>query len=502
MVAERTEVVIAGAGPSGLMVAAELAGAGVAVIVLERRAEPALPRAGTITPRVMEIFACQGLADTVLERAWSIHQDPRAPVAIWAGFHGVHYDVLDTDYPFALLLAQMEVERILQDRAVHLGARVLRGHEVTGLRQGPDEVEVLARTDGGTARTFRAQYLVGADGARSTVRERAGVGSDRTRASRTAINLDAVLDYPWPEPIYVTNNLNGWGLSYELRTGLTRFGLIDAEASLRPPEIPVTLEQGKQILRRIYGTDFGIAEATVSRFHNELALADRMRDGRVFLVGESVRVHYPASGVGMNFCLQDAFNLGWKLAAAVQGWAPDWLLDSYEAERRPEILKLIDDVQRQCAVQFAFSPDMLAMKKMIEHELMPMSQVNRLLAGNLSGLDARYPSPVGQHDLVGKRLANISLLDSAGGTTSVFELLQGRRFLLLDLTGAEVPPLAGTAARRVTVVSGVPAHQRDDLSDICALLVRPDGHVAWTGRQPLARDLPAAELDRWLAAAA
>ena len=490
MIPAECDVVVAGAGPSGLLVSTELALAGVHVLNLERRGEPQLPRAGTLTPRVMEILDSRGLADKVLARAYELHVDPRAPVGIWAGFHGVRFDRLDSPFPYLLVFAQMEVERILSDRAAELGAPVMRGVAVTGLTQHDDHVAVEVVAPDGPC-VVRARYLVGADGARSTVRRAAGIASIGHDADRTAVNVDAVLDYPFPQPVSVTNNLNGWGVSYPLRKGITRFGLIDAVDSHRLPDAPVTVEDGKRMLQRIYGTDFGVTEATTSRFHNAMYLAEKMRAGRVLLVGESVRVHYPASGVGMNFCLQDAFNLGWKLAATVQGWAPHRLLDTYETERRPEIERLLDDVRRQCAVQFRFTDEMLALKRMIENELIPMREFNTLLATNLSGINARYPAPPGAPALVGTRLRDTAVRTGDGATTSVHRLLREQRFLLVTedkLARWPVPArLTAHLCAAALADPGLPA-------GVTGLLLRPDGHVAaaFTGSPD------EAELTRWI----
>jgi 2-polyprenyl-6-methoxyphenol hydroxylase-like FAD-dependent oxidoreductase len=493
MIPEECDVVVAGAGPSGLLVGTELALAGVNTLILERRGEPQLPRAGTLAPRVLEILDSRGLADRVMARAHELHDEPRAYTGIWAGFHGVRFDQLDSPYPHVLVFAQMEVERILAERAAELGCPVVRNVTVTGLTQDDDHVTVEFTKPDGTPGTVRARYLVGADGARSAVRRAAGITSTGHDADRTAVNVDAVLDYPFPEPITVTNNINGWGLSYPLRKGVTRFGLIDAVDSHHLPDVPVTVEDGKKMLTRIYGTDFGITEATTSRFHNAMYMADTLRSGRVLLVGESVRVHYPASGVGMNFCLQDAFNLGWKLAATVQGWAPDGLLDSYETERRPQIERLLADVRRQCAVQFTFTEEMLDLKRMIEHELIPMPEVNSLLAGNLSGIDARYPAAAEAPDLVGRRLRDTPVHTAEGTAGSVHQMLREQKFLLLGTDPHDPWQVPGPLAAHLRCAVLDDPRAAEGAS---GLLVRPDGHVA----AAFSVTPGEAELAQWIAA--
>jgi 2-polyprenyl-6-methoxyphenol hydroxylase-like FAD-dependent oxidoreductase len=475
------------------MVASELGLAGVQTLVLERRGEPALTRAGVIAPRVLEIFDSRGLADRVLARARELHANPEARKGIWAGFPGIDYEKLDSPYPYFLLLSQIEIEKILAEHAADLGVEIRRNTEVTGLRQHADHVEVEVLDASGNKPTLSCLYVVGADGARSTVRRAAGIPFTGREATRTAINVDARLDYPWPEsPIKVTNNIDGWGLSYPLKGGVTRFGLIDAVGCRDAKEAAVDLEAAKGTIRRLFGSDFGISEVvSTARFHNAMYMAERLRERRVVLVGESVRVHYPASGVGMNFCLQDAFNLGWKLAATVQRRAPEWLLDSYESERRPEIEELLDDVRRQTALQFEYSEDLLALKRFIERELIPLEPVNHLLRSNLAGLRARYAGPE-EHPLVGRRLREMAI-----GNTTVHRLLRKQKFLLLDLGAGSIPPLEPAMRERVECASGRAA-PLVDLAELAALLVRPDGHVAWVGDRPLADGLPHAQLHRWL----
>jgi 2-polyprenyl-6-methoxyphenol hydroxylase-like FAD-dependent oxidoreductase len=350
------DVIIAGAGPSGLMVANEVAQAGARTLILERRGEPALSRAGVLAPRVLEIFDSRGFADVVLSRARELHTVPEIRSGIWAGFEGIDYTGLDTPFPHVLLLSQIEVERILAARATGLGAEIRRHCEVTDVRDVGEHVEVDVKQASGDVATLRSRYVVGADGARSSVRRAMSIGWNGHEAAHTAINVDAKLDFPWPEtPLVVTNNIHGWGMAYPLKDGVTRFGLIDAIDTHDPKDAPVDLPKARRSIARIFGREFDFTETTAtSRFHDAMFMADRMRSGRVFLVGESVRVHYPASGVGMNFCLQDAFNLGWKLAAAVTRGIPASALDTYEAERRPTIEEHLNSVRRQTALQFQY----------------------------------------------------------------------------------------------------------------------------------------------------
>jgi 2-polyprenyl-6-methoxyphenol hydroxylase-like FAD-dependent oxidoreductase len=487
------DVLIAGAGPSGLIVGCEAALGGAKVVILEKREGPTWARAGSIAPRVMEIFESRGIADRILARAHELHENPHVRQGIWAGLRPIHYAALDSDYQSILMLTQIEIERLLAEHFIQLGGELLRKSEVTGLTQLDDSVEVAYRDPTGTARTLRGRYLVGADGNRSVVREAAGIGRQGTPARRIAINVDAFAPNPTGEVLMVANSEHGWSMTYPLRDGVTRFAMIDALTCTRIPAGPIPLEEAKAMLRRVHGTDYGITKVdAINSFHDALYRADRIRDRRVFLVGESVRVHYPASGVGMNFCIQDGFNLGWKLAAAVQGRGADWLLESYVSERLPEIDALIDDVRRQCAIQFNFDAEHVALKRFLEKDVLPVPAVNRKICENLAGLSARYPAAEGSPAVVGTRLPNLPLRDG----NKVFSLLRRQEFVLLDLTGsASLPQMA----QGLPVVAGSANHgDRASLSGLATVLMRPDGHVAWASRQSLDDYLPENELRHWL----
>jgi 2-polyprenyl-6-methoxyphenol hydroxylase and related FAD-dependent oxidoreductases len=473
------DVIIAGAGPSGLIVGSEAALGGANVLILEKRGGPTWSRAGSIAPRVLEIFASRGIADAVLSRAHELHSDPYTRRGIWAGLQPIHYDQIDSDYQGVLMLSQNETETLLSDHFRSLGGDLRFRSEVTGVSQDADGVTVTY-TDADGEHAVRGRYLVGADGNRSAVREAAGIPRHGTPARRYAVNVDAFIDNPHGDTLTVSNDENGWAMTYPLRDGVTRFAFIDAATTAHPSDGPLELDEAKAMLRRVHGTDYGITEVqAINTFHDALWVADRIRDGRIFLVGESVRVHYPASGVGMNFCLQDGFNLGWKLAAAVAGRAPDWLLDTYVTERLPEIEKLIDDVQRQCAIQFNFDAEHVALKKFIENDVLTNPAMNRRICENLAGLSAAYPAAAGSPEIVGRRLPNLEIGRRDGASASVFELLRAQKFLLLDLTGeAAVPPVASEVHLvAATAVLG----NRAALAGVATVLVRPDGHVAWAG---------------------
>ena len=414
-----------------------------------------------------------------------------------AGLRPLDYTVLDTDYPYVLMFAQIETEQVSAEHLASLGGDLRLRSEVLGLVQDEDGVEVRYSDPDGVERTLRSRYLVGADGNKSTVRQAAGISFIGTPARRIAVNVDAYTNNPFDDVLRVHDSAAGWALSYPLKEGVMRFAMIDAETCGDAPDRPLGLEEAKGMLLRVHGTDYGITRVdAINRFHDALYLADKLSEGRVFLVGEAVRVHYPASGVGMNFCLQDALNLGWKLAAAVGGRAPPWLLDSYATERLPEIEVLLDDVRRQCAIQFNFDAEHVALKRFIERDLLPIPDVNCKICENLSGLSVRYPGPEKSHDIVGRRLPNLHLSQGPGGAEQLFELLRSQHFALLDLVNTASLPVP-EAGIRLAVASARPA-DRADLADIATILLRPDGHVAWASESPLGRHIPQSEIRTWL----
>ena len=492
------DIIVAGAGPSGLMVSCEARLGGASVLTLEKRNGPTWARAGTLTPRVMEIFASRGMADKVLARAFELHADPRSFRGIWAGLPTLHYDRLDTEYPYILMFAQIETERLLAEQFTSLGGEIRLQTEVIGYEQDDDGIDVHVRTAAGSLQTLRGRYLVGADGNKSAVRAAAGIRFIGEPSTRTAVNVDALIDNPYDKMLTVFNSEAGWAMAYPLRTGVTRLAFIDAATCRDNIHAPLSRDEALTRLRRVHGSDFGISEVNaINAFHDAMYLAEKLREGRVFLVGESVRVHYPASGVGMNFCLQDAFNLGWKLAAVVNGSADETLLDSYETERRPEIEALLDDVRRQCSIQFNFDREHIALKQFFEKDLIPLPAVNLLLCQNLAGFSANYPAPADAHQIVGRRLPNIGVRTAGPGGSSVFQLLSRQQFVLLDLAGNDVTALPPLSPKIVTASASEPV-THPDLDGLGAVLIRPDGHVAWAGEQPLTECIPSAEIARWI----
>src|SRR5215218_201609 len=323
-----SEVVVVGAGPTGLMLAGDLARAGVDCTVLERRAEESnLTRAFAVHARTLEMLDARGLADNLMTTG--------ARVGALRVFGKLEVDLsrLPTLFPYVLVTPQYQTERVLEEHASALGAQIVRGAEVVGLRQDNDGVELDVRYEDGTLGTQRAMHAIGADGVGSTVRQALALPFPGHSVVQSVMLADVRLSEA-PEEV-LTVNAAGDGFSFLAPFGDGWYRVIawDRRRQL-PDDAPIELEEVRDITQRVLGTDFGMHDARwMSRFHSDERQVPHYRVGRVFLAGDAAHVHSPAGGQGMNAGLPDAANLGWKLAAAVHGWAPDGLLDSYHNER-------------------------------------------------------------------------------------------------------------------------------------------------------------------------
>ncbi|WP_276314473.1 FAD-dependent monooxygenase [Streptomyces sp. Z26] len=489
------DVVVAGGGPTGLMLAAELALAGVRVRVLERRpSRQRDSRALILHPRSLEVLDLRGIADRFLARGRTV------PTGHFAGLGTrLDFSALDSRHGRTLLLAQTHTEELLEERARELGAEVARGHEVTAVRPTGDgaAVEVSARGTAG-AYTLRAAYVVGCDGGRSAVREAAGIGFPGTDET-----LSGMLgDFARTDPDALAAAAGTDVLAVPLGGGVTRFVLVDAERMRVSSREPVTEEEFRAALRRTAGTTFGVGEPRwLSRFGNATRLAATYRAGRVLVAGDAAHVHFPAAGQGLNAGLQDAANLGWKLAAEVAGWAPPGLLDSYDAERRPVGEELTANTRAQTLLfeltrMPAYREAAAALRGVLDG-LLRLPEANRHLAATVSGLGTAYPpgDGPGAHPLTGSRVPDVALTTADGTATRVHGLLREGRFALLRLaadgeqggerdgdSGRDSGGDVGGGRVRAVTATGYEANPR--LDGVTELLVRPDGHVAWATGQP------------------
>lgn len=476
------DVIVVGAGPTGLMLACELALAGVRTRILERRVEPQRnSRALTLHPRSLELMDQRGLVDRFLPLGrtvpgWHFAQLPTH----------LDFSVLDSRHGYTLFIAQARTEALLAERARELGVEILRGHEVVAVSQDGDGVTVQVRGPGGVD-SVQARYAVGCDGGRSRVREAAGIGFPGTDETLTGVLGDfAVID---TDPAVLGAARASGVLVAPLEDGLTRLVCVDPERMRVPSGELVTLEEFRESLIRICGSDCGIAEPRwLSRFGNATRLAESYRRGRILLAGDAAHIHFPAAGQGLNTGLQDAMNLGWKLAAAVNGWAPPGLLDSYDEERNPVGRAVTENTEVQTLLaELTLVPQYqrpaAALRELFD-ELLRMEEVNRKLAARVSALGTAYPpaSP-GADPLVGARMPDLGLTTVASEPVRVYELLHQGRFVHLDL--AADPELSEAVTGWESRVIAVTVTKRDDHADlegVTEVLVRPDGHIAWATR--------------------
>ncbi|WP_433372309.1 FAD-dependent monooxygenase [Actinoplanes sp. CA-142083] len=438
------QVVIVGGGPTGLMLACELRLGGVDPLVLERLAGPSgESRAGGIHARTMEILDMRGMLEPFLA------EGRRLPRGHFAGIP-LDFSGLPTRYPFLLNILQRRIERLLEARARELGVRVRREIAVTGLRQTADQVTIET-----TQGEFAAPFVVGCDGGRSTVRKLAGIDFPGTPATMTAILGDVELASPPADPVFQQRTPYGNWSVLNFEPGWYRVMTNDFD-HVADRDAPITVEDLRKSLLRHAGTDFGLhSPRWISRYNDAARLASRYRSGRVLLAGDAAHIHYPAGGQGLNTGVQDAFNLGWKLARAVLH--DQDLLDTYESERRPVAERVLANTRAQTALT---RPDaQTSALRGVLTDLSALGDVNRSLSEMLAGLDISYAG-------VGPRVADRDLPD---GTRLYQHFHSGQ------------PVLLG----------------RDDSVawDGPAMLIRPDGHVAWSESmgEPALREA----LDRW-----
>jgi 2-polyprenyl-6-methoxyphenol hydroxylase-like FAD-dependent oxidoreductase len=473
-------VVIAGGGPTGLMLAGELALAGVDVAIVERRASQDLPgsRAGGLHSRTIEVFDQRGIADRFLSEG---------QVAQVAGFAGVSLDISDfpTRHPYSLGLWQNHIERILAGWVGELPVTTYRGREVTGIAQDDAGVDVEL-SDG---RSLRAEYLVGCDGGRSLVRKAAGIefpGWDPTTSS-----LIAEVEMAEEPELGIRRDALGvhalGRVEYEIRDGEVVYadegpvGVMVTEEHVGATSEP-TLRDLSEALIAVYGTDYGIHSPTwISRFTDMTRQAAAYRDRRVLLAGDAAHVHAPDGGQGLQIGVQDAVNLGWKLAQVVNRTSPESLLDTYHAERHPVAARVLRTTMAHVALRRT-DERTEALRDTIA-ELLRADEPRRGFAAMMSGLDIYYDLGEG-HPLLGRRMPDLDLV-TTGGPLRVFTLLHDARPVLLNLGepgGLDITPWAD----RVQLIDAtyVGTWELPALGAVTAptaVLIRPDGHVAWVG---------------------
>lgn len=462
-------MVIAGGGPTGMMLAGELALAGVDVAVVERRKDRQVigQRAGGLHCRTIEVLDQRGIADRFLAAGQAMQV---------AGFAQIRLDISDfpTPHPYGLALWQNDIERLLADWVEELAVPVHRATDVTGLVQDEGGVDVEL-SDG---RALRAQYLVGCDGGRSRVRKAAGIdfpGWDPTTSYLLA-QVELRDEPPWGihRDAIGIHGLDRQNDGEPVRVMVT-------ERQLGPSTEP-TLDDLSEALKAVYGTDFGIhCPTSISRFTDMTRQAAAYRNRRVLLAGDAAHVHHPAGGQGLNTGVQDAVNLGWKLAEVVNGYAPETLLDTYHTERHPVAAGVLHTTMAQIAL--LRTDDRTKALHDNVSDLLSMDQPRKLYAARMSGLDIHYDLGDG-HPLLGRRMPDLELVIGTG-PVRMFTLLHDARPVLVTFGDLDHADAAGWADRLTLVAARYDGNWElpvmGAVSAPNAVLIRPDGYVAWVG---------------------
>jgi 2-polyprenyl-6-methoxyphenol hydroxylase-like FAD-dependent oxidoreductase len=465
-------VVIAGGGPTGLMLAGELALAGIDVAIVERRASQDLAgtRAGGLHARTIEVLDQRGIADRFLAEG---------RIAQVGSFGGIHLDISDfpTRHNYGLALRQSHIERLLAAWVDELDVPIFRGREVAGFAQDDAGVDVVL-SDG---RSLRAKYLVGCDGGRSLIRKKAGIDFPGWDASVSYLIAEFEVTTE-PESGIRRDDRGVHGIG-RMEDG-KRVRMVSVEPQVRKGDEP-TLDELREALIAVYGTDYGVHDVTfLSRFTDTTRQAASYRERRVLLAGDAAHVHSPASGQGLNIGVQDAVNLGWKLAQVVKGASPESLLDTYQGERHPIGARVLRSTMAQTALQRGDERTNALRENLTE--LLKMDEPRKRYAAMVSGLDVCYDLGAG-HPLLGRRMPDLDLV-TAGGPRRMFTLLHAGRPVLLDLgePGDLDVRVAAPWADRMQRVDARYAGTWElpalgTVAAPAAALVRPDGHVAWVG---------------------
>ncbi|MFJ2134087.1 FAD-dependent monooxygenase [Streptomyces sp. NPDC088846] len=460
---DTVDVLVVGAGPTGLLLAGDLAAQGLSVALVERRPHEIsnMTRAFAVHARTLELLDNRGVADELIKTGTSLS------ALRFFGKLSLDLSRLRTRFPFVLITPQYEVERLLERRGRTAGVHFRYGTELTALHQDAASETVTAelREADGRATALSARYLVGTDGVRSRVRQALGLPFPGEAVIRSIVLADVRLTEEPPNLL----TINGVGDAF---TFIAPFGdgwyrVMGWTRTHQPADsAPVDLDELRTITRRALGTDYGMRDARwISRFHSDERQVRAYRTGRVFLAGDAAHVHSPAGGQGMNTGLQDAANLSWKLAAVLRGHttAPEALLDSYHAERHPVGTMVLRSSGAILRLAMAHTPLQRTIRAFTTTALSMIRPASDKTIGLVSGISIAYAAPRGAHPLTAKRAPDLSLREGR-----LHQLLRDGTFVLVTPTDAATPPSS---------IPLVHAHWRSDRTT--TLLIRPDGYIAW-----------------------
>ncbi|MEU6368364.1 FAD-dependent monooxygenase [Streptomyces sp. NPDC046931] len=459
-----TGVIVVGAGPTGLLLAGDLAAAGVPVTLVEKRPHKIsnLSRAFVLHARTLEQLDARGLADELEDKG-----QPLSDVRIF-GRLSVRLDTLPSRFAHLLVIPQYEVEKALERRAAEAGVRFVYETEVTGLSQDAEGVTVRGRGAEGEPAEMRAAYAVGTDGLHSAVRRAIGLPFPGRSVIRSVVLADVLLEEK-PEQL-LTANAVGDAFAFVAPFGDGYYRVIGWHRGRDVPDsAPLGLDEVREIVRSTLGRDYGMRDARwMSRFHSDERQAPAYRVGRVLLAGDAAHVHTPAGGQGLNTGLQDAANLSWKLAAVLRGHAGPALLDTYHSERHPVGRAVLRSSGGIVRLAMARRPWTLALRAILATFLNHVGPARRRVFGQVTGIGYRYAAPRGAHPLAGRRAPDVALT-----TGRLYEALRGGRFVLIAPQGLQT----GGREDRLAVEHWASGRRT-------AVLVRPDGYVAWAAEDP------------------
>ncbi|MFE5539894.1 FAD-dependent monooxygenase [Streptomyces sp. NPDC056492] len=486
-----TDVIVVGAGGAGLTLATELALVGVPAVVLDQLPGRNLQsRAGAIQPRTAEMLALRGLLDDALGRSI----DYQLVGGHFAGLPvALDYAAWDTRYPNPVLLPQDQLEAVLEERLAKLGGQVLREHRLTGLHQDADGVTVTVAAPDGD-RSLRGRYLIACDGAHSTVRKIVGADFPGRPAAIRMATADLLFSGDMDDRPggHISSRIHTspeghFAMITPLANGLHKIIFSGPRTMLADRDAPVTVGEVREVLHATHGGALDVAEIRyASRFSDASRQLEHYRHGHVFFAGDAAHIHSPAGGQGLNLGVQDAFNLGWKLAAVLRGEAGEELLDTYQTERHPVAARVLALTRAQGVVMGPQRDGGLGELRDVLTDLLRLPEANRYMAGVMAGLDLCLPSPdAAAHPLLGLRMPDLALDLGDGERVRFSDLMRTGRGVLLNLTDA---PLASAAPWRDRVAH-IRARVEAGSPDAEAILIRPDGYVCWAGGAGLTETL-------------